>query len=134
MNGGNEIEVNVTDADTHSFISDETHNGGGGISLNYTPAVANARNRISIFIDAEQRTRMMNIIYTGTAGAGQVHVDTATGALTFAAGEEPLAADVVTASYVVDQSASAKVTLRFGVLEEVYTIANGNDLAADIND
>ncbi len=130
---GNAIEVNVTDADAHSFISNEQHNGGGAISLSYTPVVESARNRITHFIDADQRTRIMNIIYSGTAGPGQVLVDTATGALTFATGEEPAAADVVTASYVVNQSASAKVTLRYGLQEEVYIVANGNDLASDMN-
>jgi len=130
---GNGLEVNVTDADAHSFVSNEQHNGGAAINLDYTPAVQSARNRITHFIDADQRTRVMNLIYTGTAGPGQVLVDANTGALTFATGEEPAAADVVTASYVVDQSASAKITLRYGQQEEVYIVANGNDLAGDIN-
>lgn len=130
---GNSIEVNVTDAETHSFVSGEEHSGGAAITLNYNPVVESARNRITHFIDLEQRTRIMNLIYSGTAGPGQVHI-AANGDLTFAAGEEPAAADDdVTASYVVNQSASAKVTLRSGLQEEVYTVANGNDLAADIN-
>lgn len=129
---GNEIEVNVTDADTTSFVSDETHAGGAAITLDYPPVVANARNRITLFVDAEQRTKILNIVYTGIPGPGQVLLATS-GALTFAAGEDPAAADTVTASYVVAQNVSAKVTLRYGLLEEVYTIANGNDLADDIN-
>lgn len=130
---GNAIEVNVSAADAHSFVSNEQHNGGAAISLNYTPVVQSARNRIAHFIDADQRTRILNIIYTGTAGPGQVLLDINTGALTFAAGEDPAAADVVTASYVVNQSASAKITVRYGLQEEVYIVANGNDLAGDIN-
>ncbi|MCA9935912.1 MAG: hypothetical protein KC415_18380, partial [Anaerolineales bacterium] len=46
---GNAIEVNVTAADAHSFISNEQHNGGAAISLNYTPIVQSARNRITHF-------------------------------------------------------------------------------------
>jgi hypothetical protein len=131
---GNHLAVNVTAADAHSFVSDETHPGGAAITLDYTPAVQSVRNRITHFIDAEQRTRPLTLIYTGTAGPGQALLDVNSGALTFATGEEPAAADTVTAAYVVNQSASAKVTLRYGLQEEVYIIANGNDLASDIND
>ncbi len=129
---GNEIEVNVWDADEHSYVSDEKHNDGGAITLNYTPVVQSARNRISIFEDASQQTRLMQIIYTGSVTAGQVKIDIASGALTFATGEDPLAADKLTASYVVNKSASVKVTLRHSVSEEVYTVANGDDLVMDI--
>jgi len=129
---GNEIEINVWDADEHSYVSGEEHTGGGAITLNYTPVVQSARNRISVFADASQQTRLMQIVYTGSATAGQVKIDTASGVLTFAAGEDPLAADTVTASYVVNKSASVKVTLRHSVSEEVYTVANGDDLVRDI--
>ena len=60
---GNDIEVNVTDADTTAFISDETHEGGAAINLDYTPAVASGRNRVSVFVDAEQRTKQLDIVY-----------------------------------------------------------------------
>jgi len=130
---GNELEVNVFDADTNSFVSDETHPGGAAITLNYTPAVASGRNRVSVFVDADQRTKLLDIVYTGTPGSGQVKIDPPSGALTFATGEEPAAADEVTVSYVVEASASVKVVLRYGTQEEIYTVANGNDLTADIN-
>jgi hypothetical protein len=131
---GNDIDVNVWNADENSFVSGEEHPGSGGtISLNYTPIVASARNRITVFENATQRTRLLQIIYTGSPTSGQVHVDTASGDLTFAVGEEPgSASDKVTASYVVNQSASVKVTVRLGTTEEVYTVASGNDLIADI--
>lgn len=129
---GNDIEVNVWDADEHSYVSDEEHSGGSSITLNYSPVVESARNRISVFEDATKRTRLLQIIYTGTPGAGQVRITPASGALTFATGEGPLAADTVTASYVVDKSASVKVTVRNGSTEEVYTVANGNDLISDL--
>ena len=130
---GNDIEVNVWNADEHSLVSGEEHSGGGAISLGYTPVVESARNRISVLVAATQRTRLLQIIYAGTPTSGQVRVDTATGVLTFATGEEPLAADTLTASYVVNRSASVKVTVRLGTTEEVYTVANGNDLTSDVN-
>lgn len=130
---GNDLEINVTDADTTAFISDESHAGGAAINLDYTPVVASGRNRVSVFVDAEQRTKQLDIVYTDPPTAGQVQINTGSGALTFPAGEDPTADDTVTVSYVVDQGASAKVTLRYGTQEEIYTVANGDDLAADIN-
>ena len=130
---GNEIRVNITDADAHSYISDETHPGGGAVSLDYTTIVESVRNRISVFVDAEQREVAFGIIYNGAPGTGQVLVNTATGALTFEASEAPAAADEVIASYVVNLANSVKVTLQVGTAEEIYIAANGNDLAADIN-
>ncbi len=129
---GNELEVNVWDAEEHAYVRDETHSGGAPITLNYTPVVESARNRISVFEDATRRTRVLDIVYGTPPEAGQVRIDTASGALTFFGGEEPTAADTVTASYVVDRSASVKVTLRLGAVEEIYTVASGKDLAADI--
>jgi hypothetical protein len=136
---GNQIEINVWDADEHSFVSGEEHAGDGTIQLEHTPIVESARNRISVFVDATQRTRVLDIIYSGTPDPGQVLVDTTSGQptsgrLDFASGEGPAAADTVTASYVVDRSASVKVTLRYGAAEEIYTVASGGDLVADVHE
>ena len=131
---GNDIEVNVSAADENSFISNEVHNGPAPITLNHPVVVESARNRISVFRDATQQTSLLVIVYNGggAPGAGEVDINTASGALTFAAGEDPAAADVVTASYVVSSADSVKVTVRLDTTEEVFTIASGNDLAADI--
>jgi len=130
---GNEIEVNVTDADTHSYVRDEEHTGSAAVTLKYSPVVASARNRISLFVFVDQRTKVLNITDNNPPTApGQVNIAT-NGDLTFSAGEEPTIDDILSASYVVNQSASAKVTLRYGTIEEVYVVANGNDLADDIN-
>lgn len=131
---GNELEVKVDDAPSHSFVSDEEHTGGGPVVLNYKPVVPSGRNRVSVFVDATQRTRAFNIVYAPDAAApGTVQINPATGALTFAAADTPAAADTVFASYVVDKSVSVRVTLRHGLTEEIYIVASGNDLAADIN-
>jgi hypothetical protein len=131
---GNQVQVEVEAADAHSYVENEQHNGGAAITLNYHPIVESSRNRVTLFVDATQTTRALDLVYTGTPNPGQVQINTTSGALTFATGEDPAAADVLTAFYVVDQSVSAKVTLRYGTLEEVYIVASGNDLAADIND
>ncbi len=132
---GNDIEVNVFDADENSFVSDEVHNGPAPITLNHAVVIESARNRISVFRDLTQQTGLMVIVYNGggAPGPGQVDINTATGQLTFAAGEDPAGADVVTASYVVSSADSVKVTAKLNGNEEVYTVASGNDLVADIN-
>lgn len=132
---GNDIEVNVSAASQNAFVSDENHNGPGPVTLNHPVVVESARNRISVLRDATQQTTMMVIVYDtgGAPGPGEVDINTASGALTFAAGEEPAAADVVTASYVVSAANSALVTVRLDSLEETYTVASGNDLVADIS-
>lgn len=135
---GNDLSVNVWDAEEHAFIEDEKHDGGAAITLSRTPVVKSARNRIRLFT-AAGLTRSLQILYGGgladddpdAPGPGQVKVDRATGALTF--GDAVSAADKVTASYLVDKSKAVKVTLRYGRAEEVYTVVDGNDLVADIN-
>jgi len=129
---GNAIEVNVWEAEEHAYVRNEEHSGGGPVTLNYTPVVESARNRIEVFEDATHRTRLPQIVYGAAPSKGQVSIDKNSGALTFHAEEIPAAADKVIASYVVDRSASVKVTLRLDGTEEVYTVASGKDLAADI--
>jgi hypothetical protein len=133
---GDNLAVNVWDAEENAFIEDEEHSGGAAISLLRTPVVKSARNRIRLYTDASGLTRSLAIIYDDTPGAptsGQVKVDRASGSLTFATGEDPAAADQVTASYVVAASSAVKVTLRYGSAKEVYTVVDGNDLVSDIN-
>jgi hypothetical protein len=133
---GNDLSINVAPATENAFVEGEEHPGGAAISLAQTTVVASARNRISLFTDADGLTRSLPIRYDGDPGAlaaGQVEVNRGTGALTFFAGEGPAAADRVTASYVVAAADAVKVTLRLGQAEEAYTIVSGNDLTADVN-
>ncbi|MFQ5420947.1 MAG: phage tail sheath C-terminal domain-containing protein, partial [Anaerolineae bacterium] len=134
---GNDLTVNVWDAEEHAFIEDEEHSGSEGppIALNRTPVVKSARNRVRLHTDADGLTRSLQILYDDDAAApvaGQVKINRASGELTF--GDAVAAADTVTASYVVNMSSAVKVTLRLGDAEEVYTIVDGDDLVSDIND
>lgn len=131
---GNQIEVNVWNAENSSFVRDEKHNGGGDITLNCHDIVESARNRISVFIAATQRTKDFDIVYDGAAAAGRVLITRTTGALSFAAGEKPVAGDQLTASYLVAAKDSVKVVLRCGNTEESYTVASGHDLVADLEE
>lgn len=132
---GNDIEINVFNADENSFVSGEVHSGPSPISLNHTVVVESARNRISIFRNSTLLKSMMIIVYDsgGAPASGMVDISTANGDLTFAAGEEPAASDKVTASYVVSSDDSVKVTVKLGSNEESYTVVSGTDLVADIS-
>ncbi len=134
---GNDLEVNVFDAEEDAFIEKEVHDGAASISLLHHDVVASARNRISVFTFSTGLTKSAKLRSDGDGGgalkSGEVQIEKATGKLTFFAGEEPTnAADKVTASYVVAKKDAVEVTLRLGSSEEVYTVVNGEDLVADI--
>jgi hypothetical protein len=132
---GNELSVNVWNADENAAIEGEEHAGGGAITLASTPVVKSARNRIRLFTDADGLTRSLKILYDDDVAApasGEVKVNRVSGALTFNAADTPAAADKVTASYIVDKASAVKVTLALGAAKEVYTVVSGTDLIADI--
>lgn len=131
----NDLVLNVTNAEENAAIEDEKHPGSetAPLTLRRTPVIKSARNRIRHVSDASGVTRSLQILYddnAAAAGAGQVKINRATGQMTF--GDVIGANDKIFASYVVDKSKAVKVTLRLGNSEEVYTIVDGKDLAADI--
>lgn len=142
----NNLLVNIADAEEDGFIEAETvpTSGTGALTLKRTKVIKSARNRVTQVVDATGVTRVYsapNILYggglpdddAGTAGAGKIKIDRATGAITFDASELPVAADKLKASYVVERAKAVKVTLRLGQTDEVYTVVDGKDLVADIN-
>lgn len=126
---GDALSINIFNATEDAFVEDESHNGGAAITLSRNPVVKNARNRILV------NGKLPKIIYDDVADApapGEIKVNRATGAITFATGEEPTATDKILANYMVDKSNAVKVTLRFGRAEEVYTVVDSKDLIRDI--
>jgi phage tail sheath protein FI len=131
---GNEITVNVFNAEEDSFIAGEKHDGPAPVTLDRTPVSSSLRNRVKVHVGATGQVRDLSIVYSPTApAAGQVQINTATGALTFAAGEDPVAGDTVMASYAVPKADSCKVTLRSGGVTEIYTVADGRHLVDLLN-
>lgn len=131
---GNELQVKVGAADEAAYIEDEEHAGAATVTLQHTPVLKSARNRVRLFTAADGLTRSLAILYDDVAdapSASQVKIDRTTGDLTFGLALDP--ADRITASYSVDPSSAVKVSVRLGRSEEVYTVVNGDDLAADIN-
>jgi hypothetical protein len=127
---GNGLSVNVADAEEHAFVEDEEVAAG---NLAYAPAITSARTRIRLQpggMGAEQPLQVLYDDDPNPPAAGQVKVDRATGALDF--GTAPAAGDRVLASYVVDRGEAVKVTLRLDGVEEVFTVASGDDLVHDL--
>lgn len=144
---GNELSINVWDAEEDAFIEAEKVpiTGPGALTLKRTKVVKSARNRLIHTVDATGVTRVVsgaNILYgggladddAGVPAAGQVKIDRASGVITIPASDAPAVADKITAAYVVDRAKAVKVTLRLGQSDEVYTVVDGKDLAADIKD
>jgi hypothetical protein len=135
---GNDLLVNVWDADEPPFV-EETHTGAA-VTLSSKPVLKSARNRIEHFEQATGFTRSLAILYDDDPAApagSQVKVDRTTGALTF--GTAPDAADKIVASYAVAATSGVKVTIRQMrgqevAAEESYTVVNGSDLVATMND
>ncbi len=131
---GNTIAVNVFDAEDGAFIINERHDGPAPISLNRS-VVQSPRNRVRVVQAATGQTKIFGIVYAPTVpAAGEVQIDTATKALTFAGGEAPVLNDRLYASYVVPKADSRKVTIRYGGVSEVYTVADGKHLVDQVND
>jgi hypothetical protein len=124
---GDGLSINVFNAVEDAFATDETVDVAPAMTLKRKPVLVNARNQIII------NGRPRKLVYTGTAAAGEVKIDLATGALSFAAGEEPQAGDTIKASYLVSRTQAVKVTLRLGRSEESYTTVDVKDLVDDMN-
>ena len=131
---GNSMAVNVFDAEDDAFILNEEHAGPAPVTLERNPVAESPRNRVKVLLGATGQTKVFAIIYTGAPLAGQVQINKATGALTFFAGEAPIAGDTLTASYVVPKANSRRVTIRYGGVSEAYTVADGKHLVDQVND
>lgn len=133
---GNDLQLNVWDADTDSFIASEVHTGPTA-KLNRKPIVqGDPRNRIQVVTPATGRSRVFVVGYGAAppAVSGHVNIDPATGNLHFIAAEAPAAGDTLTASYVVPQASSRKVTIAAGSATEDYTVADGQHLVDQVTE
>ena len=132
---GNSISINVFDATDDSYIVDEKHDGPEPVTLVRKPIAENTRNRIRIFLGATGQTKIFNPIYSpAVPSPGDVHINTTTGVLTFAAEEAPIVGDELYASYTVPKANSRQVTIRYAGVSEDYTVADGAHLVKLLND
>lgn len=126
----NTMEINITAAEESAVVTGEEIAGTGAATLQlaHTTIAESVRNGVSVLASGASTPTVPTIVYgaTGTPGAGEVEIDTATGAMTFA--EVPAVGDNVTVTYVVPGANSAKVTLRTEAVQEEFTVASGAHL------
>lgn len=129
---GNGIAINVTDAEEDSFTANEEHIGAAPITLKRKPVAEDPRNSVRVLLGATGQTKVFNVVYAAPS-AGQVQINKTSGVLTFATGEAPIAGDKTLASYVVPKANSRKVSIRYGAVTEVYTVADSQQLVDLVN-
>lgn len=139
---GNDIGINIGPAEDNPQVSGEPHLGSdpAPISLKRIPVIKSARNRVTLHVDATNVTKTLQILYGGGLPdddpaaplAGQVKINRTTGALAF--GDAVLAADKITATYLVDKAKAVKVTILLGQLKETFTVIDGQNLIDEISD
>lgn len=137
---GNDLSLDVIPAQTDAFIEDEPVPVSGPGALKLTRKVkqgGSPRNRVSKITAGV--TTLLNVVNDAAPAAGKNQVGLATtganaGQLSFAAGEAPAASDQLIASYVVGQPDAVTVTLHLDRAQEVYTVADGNQLRDLMND
>jgi hypothetical protein len=136
---GNDIEVNVTTAETPAIVSDLRLDLAGpppvGFGLGHPVTVTDPRNRIRLFRGDTQQTQVLRV-EAGIAppATGRVAINAANGEMFFSAADPALeAGDRVTATFVVPALSARKVTLRLGSATETYVVADGRHLAQLLN-
>ncbi|PUB12410.1 phage tail sheath subtilisin-like domain-containing protein [Yoonia sediminilitoris] len=134
----NTLEINITAASESAVVTGEEIAGTGAVALQlaHTTIAESVRNTVSVLAAGASTPTTPTVVHgaTGTPAAGQVEIDPATGALTFAAGEAPAVGDTVTVTYVVPAANSAKVTLRTETAQEEFTAASGGHLVSLVTD
>ena len=130
---GNDIGINVSNADEDSLIVDEKYIGSTS-KLKRQHIKEDPRNRIVILKNSTGQTKILNTVYDGTPKTGEVTITPSSGALAFANHEGPEATDTLYATYVIDKQNSVKVTLRYGGITETYTVPDGKQLVDLVND
>jgi len=131
---GEDLQVEVGDADSDPVIRDEKHNGPPA-TLNHHPVLKSARTRVRWFQALSGVTRDLVVFYDGDNDPGEPHqvkIDRNPGTLTFSDAIDP--ADTVTATYVVPRGNAVKVTVTDGKAKENYNVVDGASLVDRVND
>jgi hypothetical protein len=132
----NALEINIADAEEAALVAGEEHAGAANFVLDHTTVLQSVRNAVSV-VSAGSTTPILPTVVHNTGGppaSGEVDIDTATGTVTFAAGEAPAGDAQVFVTYVVPVADSRKVTLRHGGAQEVFTVASGGHFVDLVND
>jgi hypothetical protein len=131
----NELEINIADAEETAVVVREEHAGAADFVLDHKTVLASVRNVVSVVPAGSSIAILPTVVHDtgGPPASGEVDFDTATGTVTFTAGEAPAGDAQVFVTYVVPLAQSRKVTLRYSTAQEVFTVASGGHLAALVN-
>jgi hypothetical protein len=129
---GNDLSVDVVQpAQTDAYIEDEQVLPAAGTFKLKGKVKKSDRNRVSKVVGGVVTALTIVPDAAPAPGQNQVGLATATGVFTFA-GTEGHGIDQLIASYAVDKTNAVTVTLHLDQLQEVYTVADGNQLADQI--
>jgi hypothetical protein len=128
---GNDLGANVVAGVQDAYVQDEVHAGAASVTLTHKPKQS-ARTRVTHHIDALGTDQVLTVNDTGPPGLHEAHIDYPTRTLTF--GDPISNSDKIHVSYVVAASDAMTVTLRLDRAQEIYTVVDGHDLVAQIND
>ncbi|HZU25697.1 MAG TPA: phage tail sheath subtilisin-like domain-containing protein, partial [Bryobacteraceae bacterium] len=95
--------------------------------------VASPQNVVRVIKGATGQTIRLTLSPTAAAAPGNVHVDAASGAMTFDAGDTPVNGDQIVASYFVAQANSRDIVIAYQNAKETYTDVDATNIVADIN-
>jgi hypothetical protein len=130
---GDDIKVQAKAASANAFVQrNEQAVGATPLKPLHAKIAPSPRNVVRVTKTATGQTFRYPLTVGGAAAAGKPTVKSADGELAFAAADAPVAGDIVVASYEVEQASSRDVVIAFGNMKETYTVADANDLAADI--
>ncbi len=129
---GDGIKVQAKAASGNAFVqSNEQAVTATPLKPLHANIAVSPRNVIRVKKGLTGQTFRYPLTVGGAAAAGKPTVK-ANGDLAFAAADAPVAGDVITAAYEVEQASSRDVVVSFGNVKETYTVADATDLAADI--
>jgi hypothetical protein len=131
---GHDITVQVKPASANAFVAARKQNvSAAPLQPLHTHIVVSAQNVVRVIKGTTGQSIRLALSPAVAASPGNVHVDPATGNLTFDPGDQPASGDQIVASYFVDQAISRDIVLVYQNLKETYTDIDATNITSDMN-
>lgn len=128
-----DVSVQIKVASANAFIEERRQVVAASTIQPLHANIANSSgNLIKVIKGLTGKINRFSLRTSGTATKGRTVIVNAAGALTFHADDLPVDGDTVNAAYQVDKATAREVTIAYGPAKEVYTVADADDLKADI--
>ena len=133
---GNRLQIKIESADAPDRVDSDRllprGTNGYALSASKFPALPDADSSLGTVVVRDQGLTFKYQLKTGSASGAIAHLETTTGALTFAA--PPAATALVTASYVAAREGLRKITFSSGNAQEVYLVPSLGYLRQRLSD